>query len=345
MTSRHGLANIGNTCYLNSAFQSLRRAQPFADYFGTDAWTNHRHDDRKGHKLAEHTANLVQQLQAPGNSMVNPVNFVRSFLEAAKDFNDEIRLGAQADAAEALQILLDSLHMQQAREVIMDIAGAATNPEQNELLKSLESWSTFFRKEYSPIVDAFYGQTQTKVVCQTCNTCSTRYEPWGVLKVPIPGAEKPGAAAPTLADCIASAMATETLDDYACDVCKKKGPARMEHAISRFPKHIILSLKRFTNQGAKVRARIPYDENDVDFATWRSWPGIQGTQRYRVMSTIEHLGSSRGGHYIMRTREAIVDASGAATDEWVIYDDGNVVQCKEGGVAGPDTYMLFLEKI
>jgi len=337
--AKHGLANVGNTCYLNSAFQALRFMKPFTDYFGTDAWTAHRHEDRAGHDMAEHTADLVKSLQVPGEGMINPTKFVRSFLEVAQTFNDDIRYGAQADAAEAIQILLDGLHTQQAREVRMDITGTTgvQTQAQREIIKSLESWATFFRKEYSPLVSAFYGQTQTTVVCTGCSAHSTRYEPWGVLKAPIPGAEKAGNAAPTLRECIASAFAAETLDDYACDSCKKKGPARMEHAISRFPKHLILSLKRFTNTGAKVRARIPYDENNVEFTEWRSWSS-QGSPKYRVVSTVEHLGSSRGGHYVMRGRHT-------SDGQWYLYDDGSVSVSSIGGAAGPDTYVLFLEMI
>lgn len=336
MTSRHGLANLGNTCYLNSAFQALRKTKPFAAYFGTEAWTAHRHPDRKGHDLAGHTAEIVTALAAPGESVVMPQKFVRAFIELAHEVNDDIRFGAQACAAEAVQILLDGLHMQQAREVRMDIAGEAVTADQAELIKSLESWGSFFRKEYSPLIDAFYGQTQTKLVCTGCKQCSTRYEPWSVLKVEIPGAEKAGAPAPTLAECVASAFATETLDDYVCDGCKEKGTTRKMTSISRFPKHLILSLKRFTNTGAKVRARIPYDPDSIDLAAFMAWSSIQSKPAYRVMSTVEHLGSSRGGHYIMRSREE---------DAWRIYDDGRVGVCKEGGVAGPDTYMLFLEQM
>jgi ubiquitin C-terminal hydrolase len=336
MTSRNGLANVGNTCYLNSAFQALRKTKAFAAYFGTEAWKVHRHPDRKGHDLAGHTADIVVALEAAGESVVMPQKFVRAFIEFAHEINDDIRFGAQACAAEAVQILLDGLHMQQAREVRMDIAGTAVTTDQTELIKSLESWSTFFRKEYSPLIDAFYGQTQTKLVCTSCKQCSTRYEPWSVLKVEIPGAEKAGSPAPTLAECVASAFATETLDDYVCDGCKEKGTTRKMTSISRFPRHLILSLKRFTNTGSKVRARIPYDPDRIEFAAFTAWSSIQAKPAYRVMSTVEHLGSSRGGHYIMRTREE---------DAWRIYDDGRVAVCKEGGVAGPDTYMLFLEQI
>jgi len=335
MTSRHGLANVGNTCYLNSAFQALSKIKPFADYFGTDAWKAHRHPDRSGHDLAGHTADLMTALQAPGDSVVMPQKFVRSFIEIAHKINSDIRFGAQACAAEAVQILLDGLHVQQAREVRMEIAGAAVTSDQAELIKSLERWGDYFRKQYSPLIDAFYLQIQNKLVCSNCKKTSTNYEPWELLKVEIPGAEKAGNPAPTLAECIASAFATETPEDFICD-CKETGTTRKIPSISRFPKHLILSLKRYTNAGAKVRARIPYDPENIDMSQFASWSSLQGKPRYRVMSTIEHLGSSRGGHYIMRAREA---------DAWRIYDDVHVSVCKEGGAAGPDTFILFLEQL
>ena len=337
MTSRHGLANIGNTCYLNSAFQALSRSKPFMDYFGNESWKGHRHPDRKGHDMTGHAAELVSVLHEPGDKLVIPSKFVRAFVEFAHEINDEIRLGAQADAAEAVQILLDGLHMQQAREVRMDISGTATTPEQVALIKSLESWAAFFHKEYSPLIDHFYGQTQTTVECKACKATSTRYEPWSVLKLPIPGADKQGSPAPSFSECLAAAVADETLDDYACSTCKTKGPAQISHAISRFPKHMIVSLKRFTNTGSKVRARIPYDPNMINMEAYRAWPAIQGATKYRVMSTVEHMGGSRGGHYCMRTREP--------SGSWLVYDDGRHGPSPFGGDAGPDTYMLFLEML
>jgi len=103
---------------------------------------------------------------------------------------------------------------------------------------------------------------------------------------------------------------------------------------------MIVSLKRFTNAGSKVRARIPYDPNNISMNDYRAWPSIQGDTKYRVMSTVEHMGSSRGGHYCMRTRETT-----SSGDEWLVYDDGRIGKSPFGGDAGPDTYMLFLEMI
>jgi ubiquitin carboxyl-terminal hydrolase 2/21 len=334
-----GLANVGNTCYLNSAIQLLRHAEPLRRLFADDGWKRWRHEDRKALALTDETAALVAALNSPADDGVRalvPRKFAAEFVRFGREFNDEIAIGAQADAAEAVQILLDALHTQLGREVRMQIHGDKGTREQVEMIRSLESWTTFFRKEYSPIIEHFFGQTQATVVCDGCNGKSTRYEPWSVLKLPIPGADKAGSPAPTLQECLAANFATESLDDYQCDGCKARGPARIHHAMSRFPDHIILSLKRFTNTGAKVRARIPYDEHVVDLSMWRAWPTLQGLQRYRVAATIEHLGGSRGGHYCMRAKEG---------DKWYTYDDGQVHATAAGGQAGPDTYMLLLERI
>lgn len=328
---------MGNTCYLNSAFQALRHTRVFSEYLGTDAWGRHRHPERKGAQLTEEAAGLTRALMAPGDKAVVPHSFVRAFIAFGREFNDEIRFGAQADAAEAIQILLDGLHTQLSREVHMNITGRAATPDQEEYMKSLESWSSFFRKEYSPLVDAFYGQTQIKVQCNGCAATSTRYEPWSVHKLPIPGGEKAGAPAPTLQECLRASFAKEELDDYACDSCESRGKATLKHAISRFPHNLIVSLKRFTNTGAKVRARIPYDENLIDLAEFRAWTTIHpaATAQYRVIATVEHMGSSRGGHYIMRARVGT---------KWLCFDDGTVTAADGGGAAEPDTYVLILER-
>ena len=343
--TRRGLGNVGNTCYLNSAFQALRFAKPFADLFCDSHWSKHAHPDRRGYELAAETASLTKALCKPAEAgiaptvrMIVPGKFVRAFIGYAQEINDEIRFGAQADAAEAVGILLDALHTQLSREVVMTVRGEGRTVPTREYIKSLESWSGFFQKEYSPLVPQFYGQTQTRVICERCGTASDRYEPWNMLKLPIPNADRFGAPAPTLQECLAANFAPETLDDYACEKCADRGKARMEHHISRYPNYVILSLKRFTNMGQKVRARIPYDESNIDLSTWLAWPTLQDAKdfHYRVFATVEHMGSTRFGHYVMRARDK---------GDWLIFDDGAVHPSPIGGGAGPDTYLLFLERV
>ncbi len=335
-TPARGLANIGNTCYLNSAVQALRHTRVFRELFGSDAWTRYQHPERRGHDLASAFAQIMQGFaNTEKTTPIGPVTLVHAFIQVGQEFNDEIRFGAQADAAEAVQIIIDSLHTYLSREVRMDITGTPRSRETEELINAHKSWIDFFRKEYSAFLDEFYGQTQTCVTCDGCKARSVRYEPWCVLKVPIPGGDRVGAPAPTLQECIAAALEEEKLEDYSCDACKVRGPATITHAISKYPETIILSLKRFTNAGAKIRARIPYDPDAVSFREHSAWASIPMKTEYRVTATIEHMGSSRGGHYYMRQRIG---------DDWFVMDDASVHLSPNGGAAGPDTYMLFLSR-
>ena len=335
--NHRGLFNLGNTCYLNSALQALRHAKPLADYFISDLWKTHRHPERGGYELAHEVADVIQEFGKTGGT-INPRKLVQSFFKVAKErgLDDEFHPGAQADGTEAVLLILQVLHEQQARHVKMEIAGVPKNQEHVEYIKSLEAWTSFFHKEYSPLVEAFYGQTQSRLVCGACHATSTKYEPWGVLKLPIPNADKPGSPAPSLQQCINAAFESETLDDYTCDTCKEKGKVKSEHHISRFPSHLILGLKRYTNTGAKVRARIPYNPELIDFSDLVSWPSIQKQSQYRVYAVIDQWGNSRGGHYNAR----IKTGSG-----WTLFDDGQCTVAGDGGSAGQDTLMLFLERL
>ena len=394
LQNQRGLLNIGNTCYLNSAFQCLRHTAVFREYLGTTKWQKHRHPDRKGYNLAHYVSELVAALAHPGSAPLHPQDFVREFLKAAQDFNSDIRFGVQADADEAIGILLDSLHIQLARPVHMVIQGfdeeqkALLTPDQLEYVKSLESWNTYYNKEYSPFIEGFFGQTQVRLVCNHpgCTRNTVAYEPWNLLKLEIPGADVEGSLAPDLHACLASFFKSELLADYTCELCKQVGTTRKDYSISRFPPTIIITLKRFTNSQFKVRAPIAYDPDDVDLSEWRSWSSIQtvADTQYRIVSTIEHLGTSRGGHYKMRHRipwkeeddaddddvetekktaeKETTEKEGTSktedgaedgaeeeeeeeSDTWLVFDDARVTVSSCGGESGPDTYVLVLEKI
>lgn len=332
----HGLRNVGNTCYLNSAIQAVFSAGFFTEYFGSEEWKKHVHSDRPGEDLATETAALVVAMKSETPSMIIPGPFVKAFVAFASELNDEIRPGRQACSAEAVQMLLDGLHMQLARKVTMNITGTGSTPDRVEMIESLRSWEKYYKNEYSPIIDKMYGQLLSRVSC-TCGRTSNSYEPFNVLKLEIPGAEVAGTTAPNLDECINSYFASEVMDDFTCEACKERGKSKKQLSISRFPKFMTVMLKRYTKKGQKVQARIPYDERNITFIKHRAWSTLQKEEnvRYTLRATIEHSGSRHFGHYVSRVRKG---------DKWYLFDDASVSECSVGGAAGPNTYVLFLER-
>lgn len=377
-----GLINLGNTCFLNSAFQALRLTPPFREFLASWRTRLHALDPlpsrsdsatprgraiiaaHLGTALVEQTAQLATALDAKGAA--DPRPFVRAFFDYTgfTSTSGEFQFRQMGDASEALHAIMDGLHMNICRTVVIEARGIAQTPAEVELMESYKSWARFFTKEYSLFISSYYGQTQMRSICK-CGETKTVYEPWSSLKISIPGGETAGAPVPSFRACVNTAFMPEVLDDYRCDVCKEVGQTTKYYSISRFPDVLILVFKRFTDRLSKIQARIAYDPDWVDLEEWGTWAGPgssaeaaeaaagpqrppcpagseqiaeeQGAGVYKVASTIEQTGTMQGGHYLMRHR--------TGDDGWVVYDDDSVSEDVGRGAPTPDTYVLVLERL
>lgn len=342
LDTRIGIANIGNTCFLNVVLQSLRLCPAITELFLTDDIS--LRDESKKKQLTSGLQTLIRDFwrNAPGVSD-SPVLVPRGFLQALKSTlatcdDDWWRPGQQSDAAEALQYIIESIHDSMYRQVNMNIVGDVKSGEEAAQIKSIKSWIEYYRKEYSPIIGQFYGQTLMRIRCSVCDTCSERFEPWFMIKAPIPGSDIPGGKVPDLEECILSAFEDEDLSDYACDTCKAKVAAKMSTGITHFPTFLCVSIKRFTNRNQKVRGRIEWDLDNMDFkkvsAFDRDPMGNKNfSTQYTTVSVIEHMGSAQGGHYVMYNRQ---------NDKWYKYDDNSVSTATPDEVINPDSYVAIM---
>jgi hypothetical protein len=138
--------------------------------------------------------------------------------------------------------------------------------------------------------------------------------------------------------CLAHNFSTEHIDEYNCEKCKSKQKAIRKHAISKTPNVMIITLKRFTNFGAKVRGRVDWDLNNVDLAPLMAFssPFGDGAPQYETYAIVEHHGSMIGGHYIMYGR--------GIDDIWFEYDDSRVKRVPTDYVVSADSYVIFMAR-
>jgi len=346
MSTTIGLANLGNTCFLNVVLQALRLSPPLCDIFLTNTPKIREESNKKS--LLEAFQIIMRDfwrhnLAINAVPTLNPRGFHGAFIRTIADSGDDWHhYGQQSDAAETIQYILSALHDATYKKVKMIVVGNSANKYEDEYIKAIHSWDTFFSKEYSPIIDNYNGQTQTEVICENCKTVSTRYEPWLMLKVPLPGGDNPHRTTPeaTLTDCLNLGFADENLDDYRCDACKTQGKAIIRNRISRLPDIIILTLKRFTNKMQKVAGKVAWDVDQFDFRPWMAFKGdpfnkIYVPPIYETTAIIEQQGSFRGGHYRMYAKQE---------QSWFEYDDNAIRNVPGETATSSDAYIAFLTR-
>ena len=115
-----GLANVGNTCYLNSCIQILSHTYEFNDYLNTKKYKTTINDITDSLLLVEW--DKLRELMWSENCTIAPYGFIKSVQKVAIIKELYIFSGnAQNDIHEFLIFLIDSFHNSLSREVDMKI--------------------------------------------------------------------------------------------------------------------------------------------------------------------------------------------------------------------------------
>jgi len=341
-----GLANLGNTCYLNSTLQALRHVPDLSVFFHkhSDSWIHS--GDAKDAVLCRAYKDLVKGLwSSSGPAVMRPAGFLHYFREALEicPTYEHMATSQQHDSSEALIFILEQLHEGMKKPLNMNVMANPGSPN----YKALMAWKEKVAPEYSPIVDYFYGLMEVSVTCKGCSGVSCRYEPFNVLKVGFPN---PKAA--TLEQCVDYEFTAEELDEYQCDTCSpdpapgssvpkaKRHPGSVQRRIWRLPQNLIIIVKRFNPNGSKSQADFKAEPLQK-FTKWFAEVSPESSKlaNYSLQSTVDHHGSANMGHYVAQIKSPI-------TGKWLIYDDETVQQVKDGSEAllGRQTYILFYRK-
>jgi ubiquitin C-terminal hydrolase len=333
-----GLANLGNTCFMNAAIQTLRHF-PEVTYMCTRGLLNAiaeatNSSMNRSIAIARAFTELIQTLHSGSGgdgSYVLPRGFYET-MKAVVEGTVYEHFGQRTpqDAHEFLVWLLDHLFMATAepRDIpySVDVEGS-------------KEWADAFRASYSPLAELFFGQMRIQYKCTACDTVHKRYETFNILKV------QPLAGRPW-DNCIeAELMSEEVIEGYACETCEKAGrPRAAAHKsarVVRLPKLLIFSVKRYTPFGARINTPIVHDNCDFHFDQAFAPESTHPSRNYwySTIGIIDHLGIGMGGgHYVAQCLSPLYR-------EWWLYDDQGVHPLKGGPVYGAQTYMVFMRAV
>ncbi|KAI5612320.1 ubiquitin carboxyl-terminal hydrolase 21 isoform X2, partial [Silurus asotus] len=331
-----GLHNSGNMCFLNAIVQCLSHTQGLRDYCLTKTYIQDMCSSQEPELMNEFTK-VLEKLWCTDEAKrtVNPERFYRVFKEAMPYFSGY----NQQDAQEFLRFLLDRLHTEINRRPSHHPANSTTPEPSNTRFGISEAaaamWKRHVDKEDSMIVDLFSGQLRSSLHCSVCSHSSNTFDVFCDLSLPIPKMCDTRAGV-TLQECLDLFSHKETLskeNSPMCEKCNHHTEATKSLTIQRFPKILVIHLKRFTASRYSIRKNtipVSFPLTDLDLGPFG--PCGCGPVLYDLYALCNHTGTVNMGHYT-----ALCQEEGG----WCCYNDSCVTQISEDQLRSSQAYLLF----
>ncbi|KAL1139756.1 hypothetical protein AAG570_006733, partial [Ranatra chinensis] len=326
-----GLRNIGNTCFLNSVMQCLSNTRLLKDYLINREYTSEITNTESKGVLLKSFADVICELWSGEGKVVNTTSFKAQIQKYAPRF-----MGYnQQDSQEFLRYLLQGLHDDINRVTVKPRNLPCIDDSLSDSMKASESWKQYLRYDNSRIVDLFVGQLKSTLQCTVCNHCSTTFEVFWDLSLPLPS--RTGSL--RLSQCLEHFTKEEVLDGEempTCSKCKTRRKCTKRFSIQKFPKILVLHLKRFSpsERYRKLSATVEFPLANLDMSAYSSTPQ---TSLYNLYAVSNHSGTAYSGHY---TAYCLHPHSGL----WHEYNDSRVTSISPRNVVSSEAYILFYEQ-
>ncbi len=334
-----GLANLGNTCFLNSCVQILTHTIELHKIFQSSVVqklldTNKAMDECR--VLLEWKA--LAELMWSGNGVVNPMRFVKSVHEIATRKGIEVFTGwAQNDVTEFLRFIINCFHTAIARPVKISVSGKPKTELDNIAVKCCNMLSDVYKKEYSEIYAMFYGISVTEIKNTAGKICSHKPEHFFMIDLPIPDA----AGNKSLYDCFDLFVKAESMtgdNQWFNDKTGAKEDVSKRTFFWSLPKTLIITLKRFSVNSRGRVSRID-DIVDCPLDNLNLSKYVEGYDSKKHVYTLyglsNHMGTPSGGHYTSYIKTG---------RGWVHFNDGKLDAIGDQAVISSSAYCLFYKR-
>jgi len=326
-----GLANLGNTCFLNSCMQVISNTFELNDFFNQETYKKRLNNKLESILLIEW--DNLRQILWKENCIVSPTRFVKTVQKIAQVKKLDMFTGyAQNDLPEFLIFVIDCFHNALSRPVNMKIVGTSVNKTDDIAINCFNRIKDIYSKDYSEIWNMFYGIQVSQLSSLSGKSISMSPEPFFIINLPIPSDNKN----PSLINCFDLYIEPESLDDDILnEKTGKKESMTKQIKFWSLPNIVVIDIKRFNSLNQKNNILIDFPLDNLNLSKY-----VIGYNKesyvYDLYGVCNHIGGSLGGHYTAFIKNA--------NGKWYHYNDTLVSEVLENQIISQNAYCFFYRK-
>jgi ubiquitin carboxyl-terminal hydrolase 8 len=331
-----GLANLGNTCFINSCLQVLSHTYELNNFLEKKTYIKKLNNKYDSALLLEW--DNLRQLLWEKNCIISPNKFITTIQKVAAIKERDLFTGySQNDLPEFLLFLIDCFHNSLSREINMTITGQIENETDKIAKICFEMVKNMYSKDYSEIWNIFYAVHVSEIISlETKKQLKITPEPFFMIDLPIPLNNK----SPTLIDCFDLYVEGEVLsgeNGWLSDEGKKEDIIK-KISFWSLPNILVIDFKRFNSRNQKNQILITFPFENLDLSNY-----VIGYKKnsyiYDLYGVCNHSGNVLGGHYTSYVKNA--------NNKWYHFNDTIISEIPDNSLSSiisPRAYCLFYRK-
>ena len=331
-----GLANLGNTCFINSCMQILSHTYELNRFLDQKIFKNKLKNKFESALIVEWDD--LRQLLWSSNCIISPGKFIKTIQGVSRLKKIDLFTGfSQNDLPEFLLFLIDCFHTSLSREIKMTISGNPENETDEIAIKCFEMIKNMYSKEYSEIWNLFYAIHVSEIThLETGEKINITPEPFFMIDLPIPENNK----SPSLIDCFDHYVGGEILEGengWRNEDTNETINIRKKIIFWSFPNILVIDFKRFNNNFQKNKILVTFPLENLDLSKYVIGYKKE-SYKYDLYGICNHSGNVMGGHYTSYVKNA--------NGKWYHFNDTSVSEvATTDSIITAKAYVLFYRKI